>query len=248
MRSVLDRLALTLPDIPRWLEARSMLLSGRCEVLGLEEGGSEPQFVARELEESEESAIIVVDRPASEAIEEAVRRNPNGGIVMAAPEDASHVLGALPDWTATRVTLHLLGDAPRLPRLTEGEVRPFGALDLAATSSDLPEDLRSFLENVVGREEARAAAALAEGCPASFCVASDQTEGLWDISIDTLERYRRQGYAARCVSYMIDEMRRRGKEPVWAAEETNPPSMRLAAKLGFFPVDGLVLFRPPART
>jgi GNAT superfamily N-acetyltransferase len=101
--------------------------------------------------------------------------------------------------------------------------------------------LRSFLENLVGREKAPAAAALAEGRPVSFCVASDQTEGLWDISIDTLERYKRQGYAARCVSYMIDEMRRRGKEPVWAAEETNPPSMRLAVKLGFFPVDGLVL-------
>jgi hypothetical protein len=28
MKSVLDRLALILPDISRWLEARSMLLSG----------------------------------------------------------------------------------------------------------------------------------------------------------------------------------------------------------------------------
>ncbi|HZC19702.1 MAG TPA: hypothetical protein VE225_08305, partial [Rubrobacteraceae bacterium] len=55
-----------------------------------------------------------------------------------------------------------------------------------------------------------------------------------------------KGYAARCVSYMVGEMRRRGKEPVWAAEETNPPSMCLAAKLGFFPVDELVLLRPPA--
>ena len=52
--------------------------------------------MARELEESEESAIIVMGRPASEAIEEVARRNPNGGIVMAAPEDASHVLGTLP--------------------------------------------------------------------------------------------------------------------------------------------------------
>ena len=55
-----------------------------------------------------------------------------------------------------------------------------------------------------------------------------------------------QGYAARCVSHMVDEMRRRGKEPVWAAEETNAPSMRLAAKLGFVPVDGLLLCRPSA--
>jgi predicted GNAT family acetyltransferase len=78
----------------------------------------------------------------------------------------------------------------------------------------------------------------------SFCVASDQTEGLWDVSIDTLEGHRRRGHAARCVSWMVDEMGRRGKEPVWAAEETNAPSMRLAARLGFVPVDGLVLLRP----
>ncbi len=42
-------------------------------------------------------------------------------------------------------------------------------------------------------------------------------------------------------------MRLRGKEPVWADEETNPPSMHLAAKLGFVPVDQLDLFRPAAK-
>ncbi len=155
-KSLLDRLAHALPDIPRWLYVRSMLLSGRCEVLGLAEGGPEPQFVARELEESEDRAVCVVGRPPADAM-------------------------------------------------------------------------------------------LADGRPVSFCYAADETEGLWDISIDTLEPYRRQGYAARCVSYMVDEMRRRGKEPVWAAEETNLPSMRLAAKLGFVPVDGLLLFRPSVR-
>ena len=93
---------------------------------------------------------------------------------------------------------------------------------------------------------APAVAGLADGRPVSFCYAADETEGPWDISIDTLEPYRRQGYAARCVSYMVDEMRRRGKEPVWAAEETNLPSMNLAAKLGFVSVDELLLFRPTA--
>ena len=42
-------------------------------------------------------------------------------------------------------------------------------------------------------------------------------------------------------------MRRCGEEPVWAAEQTNLPSMRLAAKLGFVPADELVLFRPADR-
>jgi GNAT superfamily N-acetyltransferase len=245
-KSILDRLAHALPDIPRWLYARSMLLSGQCEVLGLAEGGPEPQFVARELEESEHRTVCVVGSPPLDAIREAARRNRNGGEALATQEGASHILSALPDWKATRATLHLLGDTPRLPRLVGGEVRPFGAADLATVADNLPEGLRSELE-VALAGGAPAVAALADGRPVSFCYVADETEGLWDISIDTLEPYRRQGYAARCVSYMVDEMRWRGKEPVWAAEETNLPSMRLAAKLGFVPVDGLLLFRPSGR-
>jgi hypothetical protein len=33
--------------------------------------------------------------------------------------------------------------------------------------------------------------------------------------------------------------------PVWGAEETNLPSLRLAARLGFVPVDELLVFRAP---
>jgi GNAT superfamily N-acetyltransferase len=242
---VTERLARLLPDVPRYLETRSMLLSGRCEVLGLEERGPKPSFVARGLEEGKEQMVCLVGRPSSGAIREAVRRNRNEGTVMVVPEDAPHIEGALPGWTATRATLHLLGNASRLPYLAEGELRPFKASDLDAASDELPEDLRSFLKDAIGRG-APMAATFAGGRPVSFCCASDETEGLWDISIDTLEEHRRQGHAARCVSWMVDEMRRRGKEPVWGAEETNLPSMRLAAKLGFISVDELVLFRPAA--
>jgi RimJ/RimL family protein N-acetyltransferase len=35
-----------------------------------------------------------------------------------------------------------------------------------------------------------------------------------------------------------------GKEPVWGAVEFNAPSMRLAAKLGFVPVDRVFVFEP----
>ncbi len=89
-----------------------MLFSDRCEVLGLKEGGPGPSFVARELEESEDRLICVVGRPSAEDIREDARRNRNGAIATATPEDASHILDALPGWTATRATLHLLGDAP----------------------------------------------------------------------------------------------------------------------------------------
>ena len=37
-------------------------------------------------------------------------------------------------------------------------------------------------------------------------------------------------------------MRREGREPVWGALASNTPSLRLAAKLGFVPVDEIVVF------
>ncbi len=106
----------------------------------------------------------------------------------------------------------------------------------------LPPDLLSELR--VAARRSPITASLVGGRPVSFCYVAAQTEGLWDISIDTLAEHRRQGHAARCVAYMIEHMRRQGRMPVWGAEETNPPSLRLAAKLGFVPVDELIVFRP----
>jgi hypothetical protein len=36
-----------------------------------------------------------------------------------------------------------------------------------------------------------------------------------------------------------------GRRPVWGALDSNLPSLRLAARLGFRPVDRLVVFNPP---
>ncbi len=86
------------------------------------------------------------------------------------------------------------------------------------------------------------AATCVERLPVSFCYAGSQTESLWDISIDTLAGHRNRGYAALCVAFLIEHFRRQGLAPVWGALESNVPSMKLAAKLGFTPVDQLVVF------
>jgi hypothetical protein len=41
-------------------------------------------------------------------------------------------------------------------------------------------------------------------------------------------------------------MTRHGKQPVWGALEENAPSMRMAANLGFLPVDTLTVVQPGA--
>ncbi len=147
---------------------------------------------------------------------------------------------ALPGWKAVSATLHLLGDASRLPHVPAGAVRLLAPSELAAIDR-LPPDLLAEFRVAYSP----IAASLADGRPVSFCYAAAQTESLWDISIDTLEGFRNQGYAARCVAYMVERMEGKGLRPVWGAEEWNRASLGLAAKLGFVPVDELVVFHPP---
>ena len=80
--------------------------------------------------------------------------------------------------------------------------------------------------------------------PVSFCYAGSITQSFWDVSIDTLPAHRRHGHAARCATYMIHMMRALDKQPVWASMANNPPSLGLAAHLGFVPTDELIVFTP----
>ncbi|MDQ4064101.1 MAG: GNAT family N-acetyltransferase [Actinomycetota bacterium] len=230
------RLAALLPDVPRFVETRWMLLGGYCEVLGLEEEAGAVSFVVRDREEKD---VSVIGCPAPAAILDAVARNGNTGEVWATPENVSHVADALPGWEASPATLHFLGEGARLPKAPEGRVRFMGPSE-ARLLKHVPLDLRSWLARAL-RRRSPLAAAFVGGVPISFCIAVE-TEGLWDVSIDTLAGYRRRGHAAWCAAYMIRHQRQRGREPVWGALESNLPSMNLAVKLGFVPVDRIFVF------
>ena len=196
-----------MPDIPRWVETRFVLLSGRGEIFGLREEGEGHSFVVRD---PGDGLAYVAGRPAGGEIRAAVARNGGAGVVVSQLEDTSHVAASLPGWNAVRAVLHLLGDTDRLPRAPAGAVRllePSDALD------DLPPDLRIELRVAAGRSPV--AAGLEVGHPVSFCYAAARTESLWDISVDTLEGFRRRGHAARCVAYMVGLMEREGLRPVW---------------------------------
>lgn len=232
----LARLAALLPDVPRYVETRGMLLEGCCEVLGLEEGPS-ISFVTRD---GEEKLVCVVGRPARKAVSEAVARNGGVGEVIAMPENVARVADVLSGWEALPVAAHLLGEDERLPEAPEGAVR---FLSGTGEIGDLPPDLRAELARTL-RDGTPVAAAFVGDAPVSFCYAGWETEGLWDVSIDTLDGHRRRGYAAWCAACVIRHMRDRGKEPAWHALESNTASMALAARLGFVAVDRFFLFEP----
>lgn len=140
-------------------------------------------------------------------------------------------------WTSERAVISRLSSPP-LAALTDDVpvrlLRPDDRLD------HLPPGLRFEIGHA--REKAPVAVSLADARPVSFCYPCWITETLWDVSIDTLEPYRRRGLAARAARFMIARMREDDREPVWGAMASNLASLELARTLGFAPVDEIVVF------
>jgi hypothetical protein len=226
-----------LPDLPRWVETRSILLAGRGEVLGLT---LDPLACA--VADPAFGIAIVVGRPPCEAIGEALALAGTRPSIMAPPEGREWVAAALPELSPERALLHVMGSKPSLPRLEPGDVRGLRVEEIEEL--DLPGELREELREAAARG-AGIAAALAEGLPVSFCYAGSVTESLWDISIDTLEPWRRSGYAARAVAFEVARLATLGKYPVWGALESNAASRGLAQTLGFVPADEIWVFTAP---
>jgi len=238
-RAAYKRLADSLPDIPRWIETRSMLLAGEGEILGLTEDPL--AFVIRD---TRTSFVAVIGRPPEDAIREALHRTGEDAYLIVQEDDEPYVHPLVPRFVSYPAVLHLQSDSSRLPEVPPGAVEFIQDDDLAR-SEGVPDALRSELRTVLLHTQI--AAAIVDGRPVVFCYAGAETETLWDISIDTLEPYRRQGYAALAVAFLIGQMWRRRKRPVWGAEEQNAASMGLARKLGFTPVDRLFVLRAPPR-
>lgn len=105
----------------------------------------------------------------------------------------------------------------------------------------LDEELRGELLD--GAEGSPIAASFVDNTPVAFCHAGAVTETWWDIAIDTVSEHRQKGHAARAAAFMIGQMSQR---PVWQSDVKNPPSWRLAEKLGFVAVDEVEMFERTA--
>jgi GNAT acetyltransferase-like protein len=238
-----QRLARALPDTPRWVDTRGMLLSGRAEVFAAD--ALEAAFVVRVLSGAL-AAVSVVGRPSEHAIHKAVDGTTDMTPVLAQLDNAGYVGDALATcpaslagqtWTPEHAIVHRLSDTA-VPRLADGA--PIRLLGAEEPLDHLPAGLRFEIGHA--RMIVPVAVAVVDGMPVSFCYPCWTTETLWDVSIDTLDGYRRRGLAARTAQFMMDLMRRHRREPVWAAMQSNVVSLQLARRLGFAAVDEIVVF------
>ena len=248
--TLVERALSRVPDLPHWVDTRGMLLSGRGIVRS--RAGSDP---ARDpfLAVVPDAALVSVVGAANDDDIRATVQSLAGDVnVLSQIEDAAGVARALPGWTRQAAIIHTL---PR-PMAWESEPDPLTRVftrETAPVFDHVPDTLRrELLDALDGRTVSRfvpgalppraasaarinipMAAVWADGRPVSFCYPVWQTEGWWDVSIETLDKYRGKGLAGAAARALIRHMRGAGRAPVWGALESNAASRALAARLGF---------------
>jgi GNAT superfamily N-acetyltransferase len=248
------------PDEPRRVDTRGMLLSGRAIVRAAPDADlSRDGFIVIV---PDVSLAAVVGTPQPEDIRAAVGALPGDVNVLSQPEDAGAVAAALNAWVRRTAIIHVLPGVMPWESAEDPGARVF-TRELAPRLDHLPDALRRELtEALRGRTTARfvpgalpavaalqasgatvpVAAVWAERLPVAFCYPVWQTERWWDVSIDTLADYRKRGFGARAAKALIRHLRQAGRAPVWGALDSNTPSRALAAQLGFIESAGIAVF------
>lgn len=215
------------PDQPALIDARGVLLE-EPELFGDAEG-----CVAVR---SGGELLVAVGTPDREALEGALARARPGADLVVSTASAAAVTDSL-GFEGERAFVHVVGKAGLRGEL---DLPPAVLLDPKVPVVHLPAELLQEVEEVLGRRPV--GAVIEGGRPVSVCYPVLVTESYWDVSIETLEGYRRGGRAAAAFLRLEREMRREGREPVWGAVQSNTASLALAAKLGFERVGEIRVF------
>jgi GNAT superfamily N-acetyltransferase len=161
-------------------------------------------------------------------------------VLAVAPDSVEAVAAALPDWRREKAILHVrTADAPWPGSIGAVRWLQCGAA-IAPGLDHVPEPLRGEIADAVKYQAI--ACAWEDDRPVAFAYAPWTTERWFDVSVDTLEAYRRRGYGAACARALIERQIEAGRRPVWGAVESNLASRSLAARLGFQPAGIATVF------
>ena len=215
--------ALELPDVPRWIEAHGIAADPASWRRALGDGfaaGSDPARL-----------VVVAGDADARAVAALAREVPRHTMLFAIErEDLAVATGR----GVVRALLHTLpaGAAGDLP--DQGGASPLPAdVMLAHVPEPLAEELAA------ARTHRTIWAAVLDGVVVSFAYAPWRSARWFDVAVDTLVEARQLGLGRVVATAMIRDERAQGREPVWAADEGNVASLRLARSLGFAQVDEL---------
>jgi hypothetical protein len=215
-----------LPDLPRWVEAHGIAADPTSWRAALGDGYA--------LGHDRAKLVVIAGDADPEAAAALARARPQHAFLV---ELEQLELVAALGRPVGRAVLHTLADPDALPDI-EGAV----PLPAHASLAHLPGALVDELEG--WRAERTIWSAWVDGAPVAFAYAPWRSPAWFDVSVDTLVEARQLGLGTLVAAAMIRDERARGREPVWGADLENTASRRLAARLGFAPVDELWVAPP----
>jgi hypothetical protein len=227
------------PDLPTWVEARSLALNGRGRIVAQEP--ARDAWIALALDAS---VGVVVGHPSPGALARAVAAGRARTTWLWPDADAPRGGDQVQDLPGlhARADIRMTLPAQRLAR-----VRPDEAADVRWLMSAATTDL-----SMTDADERRAvtealtvtpvAASFDHGVPVSFCYASHETDAWWRVAALTVQAARRRGHARAVTTFVVDHYRGQSKAPVCLSREDEGPSRALALALGFVTTETVRVF------
>ena len=217
---------MNLPDLPRWVEAHGIAADPTSWREPLGDGVALGHDRAR--------LVVIAGEADPEATAALARARPEHAILVEL--ERLELVAALRR-PVMRCVLHTLAEPDALPDL-EGAVPLPEHASLAHLPPPLADELGGW------RADRTIWSAWVDGEPVAFAYAPWRSPGWFDVSVDTLAGARQLGLGTLVAAAMIRDERARGREPVWGADLENVASRRLAARLGFAPVDEIWVAPP----
>ena len=153
----MDLLRDWIPDIPRWVEARDLVLSGEYQVFGLDR--SDPRGLV--LRNPDENVAFVIGRPSPDAVLQAV----DSGDVIAGIEARAWLSEILRGWTVETAAV-LTAGSPRLkPQTPHVRMVTLSEIEASVEDAELLGEVQAaaeFTEIAASFEDGRRALILAE--------------------------------------------------------------------------------------
>lgn len=225
-KTLQQQLLASLDDIPRLVETRDLLRHANSQVLSFADHNSFAVWLPSE------ALGAIVGQPST-----GLAPLHDCDEIIAFANNYQSLRTQLPNYHCQRVNVYLQPSLVASPRHTVKAVTLHDIEYLVDEDNSLFAELKWALIHDIP-----VWASMHNQQPVAFAYAGAQSEGYWDMAIDTLLPYRGQGFAHSAASAMLQHMHGTGKRGVWSALHSNPASNRLALKLGYQLVDELWLF------
>ncbi len=224
-----------IPDEPRFLETRAMLLSDTdCEIRG-----AAGDFVVWQ---AEAGLMTLSGRPDPFLIRDSLAACKHIVTLLAAPHQVSVAAAAVPRWEMS-VAQRLVHVETRIQRPGLARARVLSPPE-ADVIPNLPADIRTNVALAI-RGGGAATAVSVNGQPVSVCYTGWQTESLSDLAVFTDPLHRGKGCATAAAACLVSHIRSAGRLACWLSDESNTPSLNVARKLGFRLSDRVIVLRQP---